>query len=316
MLSVRDIRKSFKDTKAVDGVSFEVPRGEIFGIVGPDGAGKSTLLRIIASTLEPDGGSVSIGGTDLASSMFSARSRIAYMPQRFGLYEDLTVEENIRFFGKLFGASGSEIESRSVRLYEFSRLGPFKDRLAGKLSGGMKQKLGLACALIHTPELIILDEPTNGVDPVSRREFWMILYDLLSEGVTIVVSTAYLDEAERCNRVALMSEGRFMAIDTPHAIKESVGREFFVIDSSEARKTESLVAAAVPGSHSTRSGSSVRIFASGKREKILSAMKKALAAGKIRPDSIRSAVPSLEDCFNEYIRQEETLRSGRTRGRR
>ena len=313
MLAVRDIEKSFCDTHAVRGVSFDVPKGEIFGIVGPDGAGKSTLLRIIASTLEPDSGTISIGGVSLASAMFKAREKIAYMPQRFGLYEDLTVEENIRFFGSLFGADDDEIRKRSVRLYEFSRLEPFKDRLAGKLSGGMKQKLGLACCLIHTPELIILDEPTNGVDPVSRREFWMILYDLLAEGVSIVVSTAYLDEAERCNRVALMNAGRFMTVDTPHAIKESIEREFIVIESPEARRIEKIAAKALPGSHSTRSGNSVRIFAQGKSSVLLASLRKALSSAKIRPDSLRSALPSLEDCFNEYIRREDARKTASAR---
>ena len=313
MLAVRDIEKSFGDTHAVRGVSFDVPKGEIFGIVGPDGAGKSTLLRIIASTLEPDSGTISIGGVSLASAMFKAREKIAYMPQRFGLYEDLTVEENIRFFGSLFGADDDEIRKRSVRLYEFSRLEPFKDRLAGKLSGGMKQKLGLACCLIHTPELIILDEPTNGVDPVSRREFWMILYDLLAEGVSIVVSTAYLDEAERCNRVALMNAGEFMTVDTPHAIKESIGREFIVIESPEARRIETIAAETLRGSHSTRSGNSVRIFAKGKQTALLASLRKALASENIHPDSLRAALPSLEDCFNEYIRREDARKSASAR---
>jgi ABC-2 type transport system ATP-binding protein len=303
MLAAQGIEKSFGTIRAVRGVSFNVAKGEIFGIVGPDGAGKSTLLKILASTLEPDKGRITIAGVDLSSSLFAAREHIAYMPQKFGLYEDLTVEENIRFFGKLFGASDREIKERSVRLYEFSRLKPFSDRLAGKLSGGMKQKLGLACALIHTPSLLILDEPTNGVDPVSRREFWMILYDLLSEGVSIVVSTAYLDEAERCSRVALMNGGQFMTVDTLHGIKESVGERFIIAESEAARDAELILKKALTRAHLIRTGNSVRGFIPDDRKDYRTAATTALKKAGIKAE-IRYAVPSLEDCFNELIRRE------------
>jgi len=220
VIAVKNITKRFGDITAVDDLSFEIRKGEIFGIVGPDGAGKSTLLRMMSGILRPNGGVVEINGKSIQSNLYRIKENLAYMPQRFGLYEDLTVEENIFFFGRLFGVSKKEINARIPALYEFSRLEPFKDRLAGKLSGGMKQKLGLACSLIHSPDLILLDEPTNGVDPVSRREFWKILYTLLGEGVTIVVSTAYLDEAERCNRVAMMNNGKFFRNGKPSDIKK------------------------------------------------------------------------------------------------
>jgi len=229
VIEVRNLAKSFGDVRAVDGVTCSIGRGEIFGVVGPDGAGKSTLLRMLSTILGSDGGTVTVGGRDAARGGAVIKEKIAYMPQRFGLYEDLTVEENIHFFGRLFTVPRETIEREMVRLYEFSRLGPFKDRLAGNLSGGMKQKLGLACCLVHRPEVLLLDEPTNGVDPVSRREFWKILYDLLGDGVTIVVSTAYLDEAERCNRIAFMYGGRFIALGTPREIKESIKKKFMEI---------------------------------------------------------------------------------------
>jgi ABC-2 type transport system ATP-binding protein len=224
MLKVEQISKSFTKVKAVQNLSFTVAGGEIFGIVGPDGAGKSTLNRMLAGILKPDSGRILLAEQDIYANPYLVKEKLAYMPQRFGLYEDLTVEENLVFFARLFGLNKSEIMPRIQKLYEFSRLQDFKKRLAGKLSGGMKQKLGLACCLIHKPQLLILDEPTNGVDPVSRREFWKILYDLLLEGVAIIVSTAYLDEAERCNTIALMYQGKFIAHGDPVSIKKETGK--------------------------------------------------------------------------------------------
>ncbi len=203
---------------AVDGVSFSVAPGEIFGLVGPDGAGKTTILRLLTGLLTPSAGEGRVAGTPLTE-LEAVRPLIGYMSQRFGLYEDLTVEENLRFFGDLMGVAGERFDRRTDRLLSFSGLAPFTARRAGALSGGMKQKLGLACALLHTPRVLFLDEPTNGVDPVSRRDFWRILYDLAREGVTIFVSTAYLDEAERCNRLALLHRGRLLALDTPAAVR-------------------------------------------------------------------------------------------------
>jgi ABC-2 type transport system ATP-binding protein len=199
-----DLIKRFPDVLAVDRLSLEVKAGEIFGLVGPDGAGKTTALRMLAGVLTPDSGSAMIAGFDIVRDPEAAKAFISYMPQRFGLYEDLTVDENIRFYADIFGVSRTERVRRASQLLKAANMTQFGSRLAGKLSGGMKQKLGLVCALIHRPLVILLDEPTNGVDPVSRRDFWQILYSLLGEGVAIVMSTAYLDEAERCHRVALL----------------------------------------------------------------------------------------------------------------
>src|SRR5579872_4873771 len=197
---VSDLKKTFALVAAVNDISFAVRAGEIFGLVGPDGAGKTTTLRMLAGVMSPDAGVVRVAGCDVIREPEAAKHHLSYMPQRFGLYEDLTVEENIRFYADLFEVPRTLREERAAPLLAASNMEPFRHRLAGQLSGGMKQKLGLICALVHTPKLLLLDEPTTGVDPVSRRDFWRILYSLRESGVTILISTAYLDEAERCTR--------------------------------------------------------------------------------------------------------------------
>jgi ABC-2 type transport system ATP-binding protein len=209
---------SFNTLTAVDGIDLAVETGEIFGLVGPDGAGKTTTIRLLVGVLDPTSGDGKVLNVSL-SDLDSIRSRIGYMSQRFGLYEDLRVIENLRFFAELQDVTGTDFRERSQRLLSFSGLTPFVDRLAGNLSGGMKQKLGLACALIHSPEILFLDEPTAGVDPISRREFWHLLYGLLREGITILVATSYMDEAQRCNRLGFLYEGRLIALDTPEGIR-------------------------------------------------------------------------------------------------
>ena len=215
----KGLTKCFGDKRAVDAIDLSVRSGEIFGLVGPDGAGKTTMMRLLASLMDPTSGDAWILGHHTVREGDAVKDNIAYMSQRFGLYADLTVLENLLFYADLYGVTGRERDSRVERLLAFSNMAAFKRRRAGNLSGGMKQKLGLACALVHAPKVLLLDEPTNGVDPVSRRDFWRILYQLLGEGVTIVVSTAYLDEAERCSRVALLHEGHIVALDTPAAMR-------------------------------------------------------------------------------------------------
>jgi ABC-2 type transport system ATP-binding protein len=215
-----NLTRKFGDITAVSGLNLDIPEGEIFGLVGPDGAGKTTTMRLLTGILDPTSGEGWVYGKHILKESETLKDNIAYMSQRFGLYEDLTVEENIDFYADLFGVFGPERPKKIEELLGFSNLTPFRGRLAGKLSGGMKQKLGLACALIHTPRVLFLDEPTNGVDPVSRRDFWDILYGLLKEKVTILYSTAYLDEAERCRRVGLIHKGQLLQCDTPEKIKE------------------------------------------------------------------------------------------------
>jgi ABC-2 type transport system ATP-binding protein len=218
------LTKSFPGVRAVDGLSFDVRGGEIFGLVGPDGAGKTTTLRMLAGIMAPDAGTAIVAGCDVVRDPEGAKHSLSYMPQRFGLYEDLTVDENIRFYADLFGVRKAERDARSTQLLVAAGMSEFRTRMAGKLSGGMKQKLGLVCALIHRPKVILLDEPTTGVDPVSRRDFWRILYELVAEGVAILTSTAYLDEAERCHRVALMHQGKLLFCDTPSNLKARLGK--------------------------------------------------------------------------------------------
>jgi ABC-2 type transport system ATP-binding protein len=223
VIKTTNLTRKFGGLTAVNNLNIDIPEGEIFGLVGPDGAGKTTTMRLLTGILDPTAGEGWVYGKHIVKESESLKDNIAYMSQRFGLYEDLTVMENIKFYADIYCVPESERAAKIDKLLGFSNLTPFKDRLAGRLSGGMKQKLGLACSLIHTPKVLFLDEPTNGVDPVSRRDFWRILYDLLKEKVTIFYSTSYLDEAERCRRVGLMHTGRLLRCDTPEAIKQEVG---------------------------------------------------------------------------------------------
>ncbi len=221
MLSIQTshLTKSFGKLTAVKDLALQVKTGEIFGLVGPDASGKTTTIRMLCGILPPDGGEATVAGCNILKEAESLREKVGYLPQRFGLYGDLTVLENIHFYADLYRVSKEERKGRIERLLRFANLEPFGGRKAQDLSGGMKQKLGLICALIHTPKVLFLDEPTTGVDPVSRRDFWVILYDLLKEGVTILFSTSYLDEAERCIRVGLIHEGELLIADTPSAVK-------------------------------------------------------------------------------------------------
>lgn len=221
IVQLQEVSRRFGLIEAVIEVSFDVGAGSIFGLVGSDGAGKSTLLRMVATMIAPTAGKIMIDGLDVVTRKMRVKPLIGYMPQRFGLYQDLTVGENIDFFMDIFGIMGEEKRKRRERYLGFSNLLPFTDRLAGALSGGMKQKLGLACVLVHQPKVLILDEPTNGVDPVSRQEFWDILAEMKGEGMTILISTAYLDEGEKCDSLALMHKSRILEIASPEAVQSS-----------------------------------------------------------------------------------------------
>lgn len=209
-VEARDLQKTFGTLTAVEALDLQVKHGTIYGLIGPDGAGKTTTLRMLSGLLLPDAGEAFVAGYSSATQQEQVKDRMAYMSQRFALYPDLSVDENIRFYADLYGMSAAERHHRTELLLDFSTMRPFRQRRAGKLSGGMKQKLQLICALIHKPQVLLLDEPTNGVDPVSRRDFWRILYELVGEGMTIIVSTAYLDEAERCEQVGLLHQGRLI----------------------------------------------------------------------------------------------------------
>jgi ABC-2 type transport system ATP-binding protein len=223
IIETHGLTRRFGNITAVDHLDLSIAPGEIFGLVGPDGAGKTTTLRMLCSLLDPNEGSARVAGHDVVHESQSVKDRIGYMAQKFGLYLDLSVRENMNFYADLFGILGAERVTLATQLLHMTRMEPFQDRLAGRLSGGMKQKLALMCTLLHRPQILFLDEPTNGVDPVSRRDFWAILYQLLKDGITILMTTAYLDEAERCNRVGLMYRGRLIRCDTPEALKNAAG---------------------------------------------------------------------------------------------
>jgi len=240
-ISVSDLTRRFGDLVAVDRLTFSVKRGELFGLVGPDGAGKTTALRMLAGVLRPTSGDAIMNGISVVQDPERVKHEIAYMSQRFGLYTDLTVLENLQFYADLYEVPQAARAARLERLFQFSNLGPFKDRLAGQLSGGMRQKLGLSCALVHQPEILLLDEPTFGVDPISRRDLWLIVHDMVAQGVTAIISTAYMDEAERFDRVALLQQGRVLAVDSPERLQRALSGEVIMVRVEKVREARNLV---------------------------------------------------------------------------
>lgn len=296
IVTVNGLIKRFAAIAAVDGLSFTVDRGEIFGLVGPDGAGKTTTMRLLGGVMRPEGGSITIDGVDVVSNPEEGKHHISYMPQRFGLYEDLTVDENIRFYADLFEIPAAVREERAQRLLVASGMSQFRRRLASQLSGGMKQKLGLTCALVHTPKILLLDEPTTGVDPVSRRDFWRILYGLREEGVTIVISTAYLDEAERCNRLALLYSGRVLYCDTPTALKAQMPGALVVITSSAGRDVRKTIADLKGVSNVILVGDGVHAVVDNAGLRIPE-LRQALQRANVAVTDIVAGEPSMEDLF-------------------
>lgn len=299
------LRRTFGELVAVDALDLDVAEGEIFGLVGPDGAGKSTTMRMLTGILTPSAGQAQVAGCDVAHDAERLKEHIGYMSQRFGLYPDLSVMENIDFYADIYGVVSRNRAAKIEQLLGFSHLTPFKHRLAGNLSGGMKQKLGLACALIHTPRVLFLDEPTNGVDPVSRRDFWRILYQLVREKVTIFVSTAYLDEAERCNRLALLHQGRLLGVGTPDEVKRLMPGALLEVRTSAPRRTAALLREQMPeatvGLFGDRVHVATRDVAASERQ-----ARALVAAAGLELLSIRPIEPSLEDVFVSVIATNST----------
>jgi len=288
--------KSFGNVAAVRGLDLSVKRGEIYGLVGPDGAGKTTSLRMLCGVLTPDAGRATVMGLDVERDLERVREKIGYMPQRFSLYGDLTVLENLAFFAELYRVPKRLWEERSTKLLAFARLEPFVHRQVEFLSGGMRQKLALACTLIHDPELLLLDEPTTGVDPVSRREFWRILYSLLGQGVTILVTTPYMDEAERCNTVGFMAGGRLLVGGTPGELKGRMGKEVLELR-AEPRRGAMLVARGVAELEDVwMFGDRLHLVAAD-ADRAEAATLRAMEAGGIRVESLRRIEPTMEDAF-------------------
>ena len=310
-IRAESLTKTFDSLTAVDALTLSVAEGEIFGLVGPDGAGKTTTMRLLTSIMEPTSGDAWVAGHHIVKEADAIKEKIGYMSQRFGLYPDLTVMENINFYADIYGVPHTERAARTDRLLAFSNLTPFKRRLAGNLSGGMRQKLGLACALIHTPTVLFLDEPTSGVDPVSRRDFWRILYQLLREKVTIFISTAYLDEAERCNRIGLIHRGKLLACGTPDEVKRLMRGSIVEIRSSDPRKTAVLLRERIEADSVGLFGDRVHVV-TREPDRIAAQAEAVLAGTGIELGGIRPIEPSLEDVFVSVLGT-ETGGAGRER---
>ncbi len=293
-LTLTAVTKKFGDITAVNAVSLSVQPGEMFALVGPDGSGKTTVIRMLCGITVPSSGDLSVLGYDVRTKIKEVRRRIGYLSQKFSLYGDLTIDENIEFFAEIHGIR--DYATRRTELLDFMRLTPFRDRLAEKLSGGMKQKLALACTLIHAPQVIFLDEPTTGVDPVSRRDFWKILSSLLKSGITIVMTTPYLDEAERCTRVALMNAGKIMLCDTPQNIKKVLKGEVVEIVCSDIRRSFSLLKADARVREVQAFGDRLNILLTD-AEREMPAVESVLAGAGVNVSQWRVVTPSLENVF-------------------
>lgn len=305
LIETANLHRTFGKTTAVDGLDLTIYRGEIFGLVGPDGAGKTTTLRLLAAIMDPTDGTASVAGYDTVSQPEAIKARIGYMAQIFSLYRDLSVIENLNFFADVFGVTGAVRKERIESLLQFARLSDFRKRRAGQLSGGMQKKLGLACTLIHEPEILYLDEPTTGVDPVSRREFWDILTNLHLQSVTIVVSTPYMDEAERCSRIGLMYDGRLIECDTPEAIRQRVPGKVLQVLPSDRRQAISALKD-TPGIHEVQSyGQLLHIFVD-EIESGQSIIHNALSSAGVEINTMRPVEPRVEEAFISLIRQRES----------
>jgi ABC-2 type transport system ATP-binding protein len=309
-VEVEHLVKRYGPVVALDDVSFEIGAGELFGFIGPDGAGKTSLFRILATLLLPDAGSARVLGRDVVREMWALRRLVGYMPGRFALYPDLSVAENLDFFASVFGTTVERQYQRIAPIYV--QLEPFRDRRAGALSGGMKQKLALCCALVHRPEILLLDEPTTGVDAVSRREFWELLATLRGEGLTIVVSTPYMDEADRCDRVALVQRGRLLAIDTPRAVAAAYDRPLLAVRAPD-RHHALQVLRALPHARSVYPFGETLHYTDQRAgvaaDDIARELEASLAAQGLAGAEVRPATPTIEDAFIALMGSPDETRS-------
>ena len=303
-VSFQGLTRDFGELRAVDGLTFDVAAGELFGIVGPDGAGKTTTLRMLAGVLRPTSGDAVVAGFGVAGDPEAVKHHIAYMSQRFGLYTDLTVRENIEFYADLYQVPRGERAPRLDRLYSFSGLGPFENRLAGQLSGGMKQKLGLCAALIHEPDILLLDEPTFGVDPISRRDLWLIVHEMVARGVTVIVSTAYMDEAERCDRVALLHRGASVQIDTPDVLRDRLAGQVLAVRTDSPRRARDLLRHQVAVRQAVLFGEIIHVTLRAGTEG-WPAVREELTSAGIAVEREDPVEPSLEDVFIDLVQERE-----------
>ncbi len=294
-----------REVQAVRGIDLDIAPGEIYGLIGPDGAGKTTTIRMLAGVMKPTAGIARVSGFDTTREAEQLRSQVGYMAQRFSLYGDLSVRENIEFYADIFGVRGAEREPRIQRLLRFARLEEFQQRDAGVLSGGMKKKLGLACALIHSPRILFLDEPTNGVDPISRREFWDILSDLHIQGVTIFISTAYMDEAERCSRVGLMYQGEIIRQGSPAELRQLVTGDLIAIVASDLQKSEMRIGQLAGVNEVQVYGDRLHVFVDDAKRR-MPEIESALRASGVRVTQIRQTTPHLQEAFISLVTHQVT----------
>lgn len=300
VIEVVGLRKAFGPTPAVGGLTLSIGRGEMFGLIGPDGAGKTTVLRLICGLLAPDAGTVRVAGVDPFRDTRTAAASIGYVSQRFSLYRDLSIDENIEFFARIHGVK--DFAARRTRLLTLTGLEPFRGRLADRLSGGMKQKLALACTLVHEPPILVLDEPTTGVDPVSRREFWKLLAEFLSQGLTILMATPYLDEAERCHRVALLSAGRLLALDEPGRLQAAAGGTLIEVIVTPARRALDVARSCAGADRVQLFGDRLHVRLDAESDYLPVAQ--ALSEAGITVTSRRAITPTLEDVFIARLAEE------------
>jgi ABC-2 type transport system ATP-binding protein len=299
IVEAENLCRSFGPVKALDGLNFSVQQGEIFGLMGPDGAGKTTCLRILCGLMRPTSGKAMVLGNDVDKDPEAIKDHIGYMAQPAKLYEDLTVKENIELYADLYQVPRDRYKQRTKRLLEFSGLAPFTDRLFRQLSGGMKQKVGLSCALIHTPKVLFLDEPTNGVDPVSRRDFWKILYELHREGVTILVASTYLDEADRCHRVALFDRGKVRLVMEPLSLRGLVRGHLFDLKTTERRKAMRVLKGSPRVVQASLFGAGIHF--SLKEAEDLSSVEKELTFSGLTAFHLEPIQPTLEDVYLSIV---------------
>ncbi len=303
IVSTENLTCRFQTLTAVDRLNLSISRGEIFGLVGPDGAGKTTTLRLLCGLIDPTEGTAHVVGYDVSRNPEKIRDRIGYMAQRFGLYQDLTVQENMVFYADLYGLARVERRQLMELLLKMTRMEPFRKIQAGKLSGGMKQKLALMCTLLHQPEILFLDEPTTGLDPVSRRDFWGILYQLVQDGVTVFITTAYLDEAERCHRVGLMYQGKLIRCDAPEALQTELQEVCYAVTSSNPRTARKILSTFRGVLSVEFAGAVLHLFLSPSTVSP-TALERSLEEAGCGPAQLTPIKPSLEDVYIALVRKE------------
>ncbi|MEJ5306605.1 MAG: ABC transporter ATP-binding protein [Ignavibacteria bacterium] len=301
IIQCKNLRKRFNDLIALDDITFEIYKGELFGLVGPDGAGKTTLMKILCGLEKKDEGEILIFGLNSDDHRAEINKRIGYLSQKFSLYGDLTIDENIEFFARIHGVKN--FQKRRDELLEFTRLTKFRNRLVDHLSGGMKQKTALASALIHQPEILILDEPTNGVDPVSRRDFWTILSELLKQGITILISTPYLDETERCNRIAMLNKGKILALENPAELKKTITKKVYEIICSPVRTAYQLIQKEFKDTEVQMFGDNINLILEESPERYINFLK----MNNVDVLHIKEKIPTIENVFIHLLREKELI---------